>query len=869
MTLSIKDLIRLRLCENLFRFNKLGLHPASKRTQFFYQKKPELMIALSKGASEFLKALDQAFLDYHADWFFNNRQYETCREYDFSRWQRFADWFFSQNYQILGTNLTSSISVHGTCNNQAITALTAHADLILKKEEQVYALSLFPNEPQYSVRARKAEKKVYYSPELASQYLLCAPNYGNGVISMACYLKSKDDKADSLATQYAEGKCYIQTGYKDITDAKQALIKAIQLPIAKNCEQCIYEDLCHMPCVSNQEENTKKPEPDNSPEPIDLEKGLTLEQRRVVEHTDGPMAVIAVPGAGKTHCLIARMVRMIKRGILPEQILFVTFTKKAAGEILERAKRVLGENSTLPSIFTFNSLGYAILRNHEELIGKSLKIAEKVDYYHMVLQIMDEISPLSGISYDGFTGDFGFLNRVYTAILSIEKEGMDEWRRHSDFPDPDGLICLYRKLKQYMKEEGYICYDEQIELANEMFRNHPEVLKSYQQQFQYVMIDEFQDISSEQVDLIYAIASHGNIVVVGDDDQTIYSWRGGSNYYLLHFQEMWNNSKIVILPDNWRSVDHILQAANALIANNTNRYHKSLRAHHRATVRPIYRKNIPDSAIHELIASAERVGYIPGDVAIIARKNKDLEKIKKSLEGFYLTTSPKALLIKDEVFTFIRDVFSLYVTGFHDSLALYRILRRNGYEVDIPVERNHMLESLLQHFKLPNIDLYDPDLLETFESYGAPGIALARAIYCCKQILYAQDLTEAVRTLYQYIWNEETHPAVEELCSRIDLRTINSAADLLNHMNAMIEFSDTAEIEYPTRPDTVTLLTAHKSKGKEFPVVLIYGVEEFEETEEGRNLLYVSMTRAKRNLFLLQGSFADAPLYPEIKDFVD
>ena len=129
-------------------------------------------------------------------------------------------------------------------------------------------------------------------------------------------------------------------------------------------------------------------------------------------------------------------------------------------------------------------------------------------------------------------------------------------------------------------------------LPNQLFSEYPDVLKSYQQRFRYVMIDEFQDISSDQVDLVYAIASHGNIVVVGDDDQSIYSWRGGSNYYLLHFQEMWSNSKIVILPDNFRSVDHILEAANALIANNTNRYRKSLRSHHRATVRPIYRKNV-------------------------------------------------------------------------------------------------------------------------------------------------------------------------------------------------------------------------------------------------------------------------------------
>ena len=560
MKLTIKDLIRLRHCESHYRLGKLGLYPASKRTQFFYQKKDSLILALSKGYTAFSEALEKAFLEYSRDWFLNNRQYETCRDQDFTRWHRFADWFFDQGYQILKTRLCSTISVNASCNRVAISELSAQADLILKKGEQIYALSIFPNEPQYSVRARKQETQAYYSPELLSQYLISAPSYGHGTISMICYLKSKEDKADFLSSQYTEGKCYLQMSYGGIEDATQALLSAIHLSIPQKCADCLYTDLCH-------QQNTSTLAPENQPEEtsisvpaetVDLEKGLTPEQRKVVEHMEGPMAVIAVPGAGKTHCLIARMVRMIKNGILPEQILFVTFTKKAAGEILERARRVLGEGGALPAIFTFHSLGYTILCKHEDFIGKSLKIAEKVDYYRLILQIIDEIAPLSGINYDGFTGDFGLLSRIYNAVLSIEKDGLEEWKKHADFPDPDGLGCLYQKLKERMKDEGYICFDEQIQLTNQLFSEYPDVLKSYQQRFCYVMIDEFQDISSDQVDLVYAIASHGNIVVVGDDDQSIYSWRGGSNYYLLHFQEMWSNSKIVILPDNFRSVDHIL-----------------------------------------------------------------------------------------------------------------------------------------------------------------------------------------------------------------------------------------------------------------------------------------------------------------------
>ena len=540
MKLTIRDLIRLRHCESHYRLGKLGLYAASKRTQFFYQKKDSLILALSKGPTSFSEALEKAFLEYSRDWFLNNRQYETCRDQDLARWHRFADWFFEQGYQILKTRLCSAISVNTSCNHVAVSELSAQADLVLKKGEHVYALSIFPNEPQYSVRARKQETQAYYSLELLSQYLISAPAYGQETISMICYLKSKEDKADFLASQYTEGKCYLQMGYGGIAEATQALLSTIQLSVPQKCEYCRYTDVCHQQNTSalapeKQPEETSIPVP---AETVDLEKGLTPEQRRVVEHMDGPMAVIAVPGAGKTHCLIARMVRMIKNGILPEQILFVTFTKKAAGEILERARRVLGEESALPAIFTFHSLGYTILRKHEDFIGKSLKIAEKVDYYRLILQIIDEISPLSGIDYDGLTGDFGLLSRIYNAVLSIEKDGLEEWKKHADFPDPDGLGCLYQKLKERMKEEGYICFDEQIQLTNQLFSEYPDVLKSYQQRFRYVMIDEFQDISSDQVDLVYAIASHGNIVVVGDDDQSIYSWRGGSNYYLLHFPTM-------------------------------------------------------------------------------------------------------------------------------------------------------------------------------------------------------------------------------------------------------------------------------------------------------------------------------------------
>lgn len=254
MKLTIRDLIRLRHCESHYRLGKLGLYAASKRTQFFYQKKDSLILALSKGPTSFSEALEKAFLEYSRDWFLNNRQYETCRDQDLARWHRFADWFFEQGYQILKTRLCSAISVNTSCNHVAVSELSAQADLVLKKGEHVYALSIFPNEPQYSVRARKQETQAYYSLELLSQYLISAPAYGQETISMICYLKSKEDNVMSCMSgalskdpetgivSYDEKKC--GSCFMCVMNCPYGVLKADTATHTKvvKCDFCMKDD---------------------------------------------------------------------------------------------------------------------------------------------------------------------------------------------------------------------------------------------------------------------------------------------------------------------------------------------------------------------------------------------------------------------------------------------------------------------------------------------------------------------------------------------------------------------------------------------------------------------------------------------------
>ena len=241
---------------------------------------------------------------------------------------------------------------------------------------------------------------------------------------------------------------------------------------------------------------------------------------------------------------------MIDNGIDPKSIMFVTFTKKAAAEIKDRVKAILGtENEAdLPDIFTYNGLGWQIIRDHPELVGQK-KLLSPLDEKVLLLDVLDKTKEkLIGYSYSYIEGNRGMLTSLqksFRSLLRDEDREMDSLAKSGH--DSEQVRELLQKWLTAIKEKSYINYDDQVNLAVKILQDYPDCLATYGSRWHYIMADEFQDSSQENVDLLYMLAQAGggNIVVVGDADQSIFEWRNGSPKHLLNFGHHFRHSKML------------------------------------------------------------------------------------------------------------------------------------------------------------------------------------------------------------------------------------------------------------------------------------------------------------------------------------
>jgi len=876
--ISISSLIGLRKCEFALPFFDLNLaYDKDARQEFFQNMKLELgRILLSVDSKDKVIAHMRLFFDqqYPESSFRFHVQYEASRETDWNKFVRFLDFYFVQGYKMLSVDVSYEVPFNLKYADVNISVISGKADYILAAPDgSVTAVKLNSGMPEHSYRPKKRENYVYYSLELLAMYLGLWEQYPTLQVALF-HLKHKDDKGGRLEAQFGRGKNYVQWRYQSRESAIELFQEALGIKLENKCAGCSMIEVCQLPAFQACQGQTGPPKSSN--EGTKEKYTLTASQELVVHHVDGPMNVIAVPGSGKTFSLVQRMDYLLtEKHVSPERILFVTFTNKAAGEIRDRVVESLkGQKISVPAIFTFNGLGYDILRNYPDIMGGFCRVADKVDRYGLIEACLNAVPQIDGFSYNGITGEYGLLSTMDAAIASIDKHGIEVYRvEYGGRRDVDGIYRLYIAYKDAYRDAGFIAFDDQITMVNQLFAENEEILKHYQTRYTYVMVDEFQDISESQKDLIYSIAAHKNIVVVGDDDQSIYQWRGGTNTYMLNFAQDWPGAKTIIMEDNFRSVDTILAASNALICNNKKRYVKKILAHKNGKNRPIYMSNFFDQDLLKIVSSALKKGYKPGDIAIISRNNKELMNVQKVLSPFVETISPKAFVIEDAVFIRIKDVLSLYYGGMQDNRALFRHLKYCGCnleEVQI-FNSDSIYNSLIAADILLPVACLDVDCFPNYENrkdesfFMNAGYQLIKAF---KAIQYAASPDEAITGIFQILFQEDTHPVLEAILSKMDERMLSTVREVYSYLECMERYADTSEVEYPVREEAVNLLTAHKSKGKEYPMVIVYGTELFENTEDGRCLLYVAMTRAKKTLYLTQGLSGRAPLFDEIENYV-
>jgi superfamily I DNA/RNA helicase len=622
---------------------------------------------------------------------------------------------------------------------------------------------------------------------------------------------------------------------------------------------------------------------------------LNPEQRDAVETVRGPVLILAGAGTGKTRVITFRIAHMVQRGIAPENILAVTFTNKAAREMLERVNALLPksrntehgtrrdekEKPSRPTVSTFHSLCVRILRQHIELLGykKNFVIYDESEQLGAIKKI------LANVSAKGEQTD----PRAVLTLLSKFKNGGAA--AEAAFKDPNVSALAEHVRKKYesaLKACNAVDFDDLILLTLRLFTEHPDALDACRARFRYVMVDEYQDTNAAQFQLVHALTlKHRNLCVVGDDDQSIYGWRGAEVANLLDLEKHYPEVKVVKLEQNYRSTNTILQAANAVIKNNARRRGKNLWSQNgQGTKIQLHAFDTDDTearTVAETIEFKRMTQRVPwGDQAILFRTNLQSRPIEMELRKAGI----RYHLIGGQSFFDRREVrdFLAYVKTFlnpHDDVSLLRIANVPARGLsDVTMER--LLGASQERHCSVFTAMRHTDVQASFQGRAREAIQefigfveetrakLADEALAAKPDALQQWSEKFLNETGYYNELRRSEKNQENAENRIrSLRDLLATMDregvgkpMSDRLDGFLEniTLDSEREEEKEAGDAVTLITMHSCKGLEYPHVYVVGLEDgllphsrskVEGTmDEERRLFYVAITRAKRELMI-------------------
>ena len=607
---------------------------------------------------------------------------------------------------------------------------------------------------------------------------------------------------------------------------------------------------------------------------IDILEGLNDKQNEAVVNTEGPCLVIAGAGSGKTKVLTHKIANLIKNGVMPWNILAITFTNKAANEMKARVEKLIGEDTSKDMwIGTFHSICVRILRRNIDKIGfdKSFVIFDTSDQRSLVKSCLKELD----------IDDKMFSDRSVLAEISNAKNEMLEpstyARKYENDFRKSKIAEIYALYQKKLKTNNAIDFDDIINYTIKVLSENPEELEYYSDKFHYVLVDEYQDTNKAQFTLVTMLAAkYGNITVVGDNDQGIYSFRGADISNILNFEKDFPGTKIIKLEQNYRCTQNILDVANAVIKNNETKYEKKLWTNNDKgqMVQMHKADNEYDEAsfIVEKINELKRQEYYKNsDFAILYRMNtqsRSIEDILRREDIPYKIVGGLKFYERKEIKDAIAYLRLIQNTS--DNLSLTRIInepkRGIGKASLETVEELSMQNGISMYevikraneFELNRLYANSREFVEVIEDLAKRKDELS----------ISELITETMKkTGYlKALEDEDTFEAENRIENLNELLTVAIEFEEENAENGLSEFlegitlsSDIDNLE--ETDDTVTLMTLHSAKGLEFPVVFLVGMEEGifpgyksigeeKELEEERRLCYVGITRAKEYLYL-------------------
>lgn len=624
-------------------------------------------------------------------------------------------------------------------------------------------------------------------------------------------------------------------------------------------------------------------------------EGLNDKQKEAVLHKNGPLLVLAGAGSGKTRVLTTSIANLIKNeGVDPRNILAITFTNKAANEMKDRIASLLGMDVGHLWIGTFHSICARILRMNIEKIGYSsnFTIYDTNDQRTLIKEIIndlgykDEISPRDAQNIISSLKNKSISPNEFLKIDSF-------YRNHNEYYE---IYRLYEKRKY---EYNSLDFDDLIEKVLDIFKKDQQVLEYYQQKFEYVFVDEYQDTNASQYELIkYFGGYHNNVIVVGDADQSIYSFRGADISNILNFEKDFNDARVIKLEQNYRSTSNILNTANSLIINNIERKDKNLWTANDTGDEVIYKNNSVESEegkfVVDEIKKLVNLGYAYSDIAVLYRTNAQSrpfeEILMKNLIDYKVIGGLKFYDRKE-----IKDLVSYLkvIVNPKDDVALKRIINEPKRGIgDKSVEQMGKIASdnNISILELITNPTYEQLLTDRLKKLAYKFYNPLKEIFENALKYTITDLINEVLDKSGYLKVLESSYSVEDRARIDNINEFISAAseyeennpddtiyDYLENLSLISELEKTED-----RDNSVTLMTMHAAKGLEFPIVFVVGMDEglfpgkrsIDEgnVEEERRLFYVAITRAREKLYLTSSEVRRAygkPVYYKTSRFID
>ncbi|WP_163528693.1 DNA helicase PcrA [Halobacillus ihumii] len=608
-----------------------------------------------------------------------------------------------------------------------------------------------------------------------------------------------------------------------------------------------------------------------------LLKGLNEQQRNAVTHTEGPLLIMAGAGSGKTRVLTHRIAYLLsEKDVSPRNVLAITFTNKAAREMKERVEALVGQEGEKIWMSTFHSMCVRILRRDIDRIGydRNFSILDSSDQLSVIKQVLKELN-LDPKKWDP-RAMLGAISNAKNELLTPE-----DYTREAASIHEEKIAEVYTGYQKKLRKNQSLDFDDLIMQTLNLFDRLPEVLEYYQRRFQYIHVDEYQDTNHAQYQLVTQLSSrYQNLCVVGDSDQSIYRWRGADIKNILSFEKDYPGARTILLEQNYRSTELILNAANNVIGNNSGRKAKNLWTDNMGGNKIQYHESgtereeglfVADN-IEDLVRSG-RFQY--KDISILYRTNAQSRTIE---ETFVKAGIPYQMIGGTKFYDRkeIKDLLAYLrlISNPNDDLSYQRVVNEPKRGVG-----KTSLEKLQRYAADHDISLYEASAEIDFVGVSAKAAKSIMNFYTMirnwtqqQEFLSATDMVQEVidKTGYEeMLQNEKSLEAQSRLENIEEFKSVTKNFEENSEDKTLVAFlTDLALIadidqmnEDPTSDDTVTLMTLHSAKGLEFPVVFLIGMEENvfphtrslmddEEMEEERRLAYVGITRAERQLFM-------------------